>query len=166
MQKDCLVSVYAPDGSFVISKDGVVLNKVSALRTYEITLEKCGSYKVEYFGLAHTGMGGYNETREKKSSYPINVLDKDPPQITLQDTKTVSLKVGETHVLHSFTVSDDNTQTALITSIVLVYNEAGNLLAWNVKEIAFDKAGTYQIVVYAEDEAGNMNTVSYSIIVK
>ena len=164
--KDCLVSVYAPDGTLVTSKDGILLDKVSALRSYEIVLSKYGSYKVEYSGLVNTGMSGYNATREKASSYPINVLDKEPPQITLEDTKAVSLKVGETHVLRTFTVSDNNTQTAAINSIVLVYNEAGNLVAWNVKEIAFDKAGTYQVIVCAEDEGGNMTSVSYSIVVK
>ena len=166
LQKDCLVSVYAPDGTFVTSKDGIVLNNVSALRTYEITLEKCGSYKVEYSGLLNTGMTGYDATRAKTSSYPINVLDKESPKISLEDTKTVSLKVGETHVVRSYSVTDNNTQESLINVIVLVYNENGNLVAWNVKDIAFDKAGTYKVVVCAEDEAGNMATASYAIIVK
>lgn len=166
LQKDCLVSVYAPDGSFAISKDGVTLNKVSALREYEITLEKCGSYKVEYSGLVNTGLSGNDATRTKMSSYPINVLDKEPPQLSLQDTKTVLLKVGETHVVRSYSVSDNTTQQSLIKVLVLIYNENGNLVAWNVKDIAFDKAGTYEVVVCAEDEAGNMTTACYAIIVK
>lgn len=166
LSKDCLVSVYAPDGTIATSKDGILLDKVSALREYEIVLSSYGTYKVEYNGLVNTGMSGYNATREKASSYPINVLDKEPPQITLQDTKAVSLKVGETHVLRTFTVSDNNTKTAAINSIVLIYNEAGNLVAWNVKEITFDKAGVYKVVICAEDEGGNAATVSYSIIVK
>ena len=165
LQKDCLVSVYAPDGSFVTSKDGIVLNNVSALREYEITLTQCGSYKVEYSGLLYTGME-YDATRTKRSNYSINVLDKEPPVIVLQDTQTVSLKVGETHVLRSYSVSDNNTVANLINVIVLVYNEAGNLVTWNVTEIAFDKAGTYKVIVCAEDEAGNMAISSYSIIVK
>ena len=164
--KDCLVSVYAPGGTLVTSKDGILLDKVSALRAYEIVLSKFGTYKVEYSGLVNTGMSGYNATREKVSSYPINVLDNEPPQVTLQDTTRVSLKVGETHVLRSFTVNDNSTQAEMLTTIVLVYNEDGNLVAWNVKDVAFDKAGTYQVIVYTEDEAGNTNAVSYFIDVK
>lgn len=164
--KDCLVSVYEPNGKPAISKDGILLDKVSALKSYEVVLTEYGSYKIEYSGLVNTGMSGYNATIEKTSSYIVNVLDKEPPQITMEDTKNVSLRVGERHVLRTFTVSDNNTVATSIDSIALVYNEAGNLVAWNVKEIAFDKAGTYRVVVYAEDESGNTATVSYSIIVK
>ena len=161
-----MVSVSDPNGNFVTSKDGIVLNNVPATREYEIVLATPGSYKVEYSATIATGMSGYDATRTEKSSYPINVLDTQAPTITVGSLETVKLAVGETHVIRSYTVADNNTETSAITSIVLVYNEWNKLIAWNEKTVAFDKAGNYSVVFYAMDKDGNSAYVSYSLIVE
>ena len=81
----------------------------------------------------------------------LAVADRVPPTITTKDT---TIQYGETFEISPFVRVNDDRPEATITGLYVDPN-AGVTVSDDLKTMTFQKAGTYTINVFAEDESGN-----------
>ena len=79
------------------------------------------------------------------------VADRVPPTVT---TKDATIQYGETFELSPFVRVNDDRSEATITGLYVDPN-AWVTVSDDLKTMTFQKAGTYTINVFAEDESGN-----------
>ncbi len=155
--------VKGPNNSDVTATDGTVLNEgIDPTKSYTFRLEKRGTYTVTY---TYTDTNG----NPVSSNYRINILDDEAPTITLNggynENTLVKAKVGETHKVQTYVVTDN--QTPERNLIVDVISEAPDMCVWPVYgEVVFTMKGTWRIYYYCLDERGNMSYTYYTVQVE
>lgn len=150
------LSVYDPDGDIVTSVDGVRMNKVPCDIEYEILCDKYGAYEVVYYG-----KDGVN--KEQMTSYVLNVVDVEPPQISVEGNIHSAYSLGDTIQIPKMTTTDEN---GVALSYVMVENADGIVKIYKETTLTFNKKGKWVISYVAYDKEGNMAIVSYTVIVQ
>ena len=150
------MTVKAPDGSIVVSNDGTTLNdKANPSRNYFITLNQFGIYNISFTATdSSNNVGQY--------SYIIRVLDNINPVIILGEKQTTA-KLNESITIASFSVSDNVSENIVVQKFIRFPN-------YRIQGIQNDtfkanSKGTYTILYYVYDEAGNTEIISYDISV-
>lgn len=147
--------VTAPDGSVVISSDGITLNDTAdPSRDYLITLNQYGAYNISFSAMDSSA----NVTNY---SYIIRVVDTTVPTIELSNVQTTA-KVNK-----SVTVAAINAKDDLSEVTVKVYVRNPEFITKGIEGNTFtpSTAGTYTVFYYVFDQAGNTEIVSYDIVV-
>ncbi len=158
---ECFVSVKTPEGNFAVAVDGTTLNKVSASVDYQVELAEYGSYKIEYSVKDSAGQKVSGMTTS------IEIIDKEPPVITIDDDLLQTAKVGDEIDLPDISVTD-NLDSQLKVTVILwnSYDCLRTVLAEDVTEITFTKVATYYLSFVCYDSAGNVATKTISVKVE
>ncbi|MGN1077664.1 MAG: hypothetical protein ACI4ST_04035, partial [Candidatus Gallimonas sp.] len=98
------------------------------------------------------------------SSYAIQIFDTTKPVIKISGSPQTSGKVGQQIVLPAATATDDYT-SALEVHIQVVTNN-GRVVMLKDRAFTPKSEGKYTVCYWCIDEAGNMQTVSYTITVE
>ena len=155
------VSVMDTDGKYVTASDGTVLNKAATTRRYEFTALEYGQYQFEY--VAKDSLSG----RETKLPFVVNVLDSVKPSVRFKTAPTESAKIGDVIVVPDLTV-DDNVSSAddMIINRCIV-SPTGQVfhLPEGSNSMKTMYAGIYKVRVLVYDEAGNVTTIGYNVVV-
>ena len=152
------MSAEGPDGSYLLSTDGIMLEDVE-VQQYKIKLDAIGSYIMTY-----TAYDSAN--RRSTFSYIVMVLDREAPVIKVTSDISKSYSLGETVYLSGATATDNVTEDLEVK----VYVETRNGVMFEVKNqngYAFKplSVGEYKIIYWAVDEQGNMGTYTFTITV-
>ncbi len=172
LQKDVTVTVHAPNGEIARSVDGVALEKVVADKAYVMELTQSGQYRVVYevscVGASRTS----GETMLSDDDYYIiNVSEGIAPQIKFNDGSneqtTLQLKVGSSHTIKEFSVTDNVTHNEKIKVYVMILDKGFMLEenGYNVTSYVFKNAGEFIVYILAYDELGNSSSLYYNVIV-
>ena len=150
------LTVFAPDGTVVTSKDGLLLEEVLP-DNYTITLDRYGVYSVEYTIEDASG-------RSRTMSYDIIVDDGIAPEISVGSIAS-TCKVGDVIVIPSVTVTDNETPAEEIGVYVEILTPIGRveILPEGSNSFKADWAGTYTVYITARDAAGNIAIVEMTI---
>lgn len=173
LSKDVTVTVTTATGEIATSTDGVRLDNVEANRVYLIKLSNVGQYRVTYkTSCTGTSASGKKETLTAKEQYfIINVSEGVAPVITFTDgsnsNTVVNLKVGDTHVVKEFTVSDNSSKPENIKVYKMIL-DSGFMLEENgygITSYTFKNKGEFIVYVLAYDELGNSSSAYYKVVV-
>ncbi len=160
-EKDFTMSVKAPDGTFVTSKDGVLLQDVSPAREYVIVLEQGGQYAVSYIAADSKG-----NAMSKAQTYYIESADIVSPVITFNDGSTAetvqTMKLFYRYNVKQYTITDNNAVSELTTHVI-VYRGNYQVVAYDPASLLFTEEGNYFVYVYSVDRSGNYAYNSYQI---
>ncbi len=141
-------TVIAPDKTKIF--DGVITD------ASVITISQYGRYNLTY--RAEDSVGNY---REMKCA--IMVTDRQSPVInSVSIPKTV--KVGETFEFPTATVTDNATQQ--VVNWIYVTSQSNQKIIITDGKYTFENAGTYLVKYGAEDDAGNITVVTYTVVCK
>ncbi len=97
------------------------------------------------------------------------------PVITFEDgineNTVITIKVGKTHKIKSFTITDNNTASEDLFTRVIIFTDKYATVAYDVMnnfegEWTFTEAGNYIVQVYSIDADGNYTLAYYNICVK
>ena len=158
---ECLVSVKTPSGDYAVALDETVLNKVSADRDYQVNLTSYGTYKVEYSVKDTSGQ------KATGKSMSFEVIDKEPPVLTILDELPSTAKIGEEIELPDVSATDNVDKELKITVILWnSYDCLRSVLAEDVTKITLTKVATYYLSFVCYDAAGNVATKTVSIKVE
>jgi hypothetical protein len=147
-------AVYDPEGNICTSEDGVVLNaEADHAKGYYVVAKRLGTYMVRY----QVCDGKGNKTTD---SYALNVVDKEPPEITVSAVKSTA-KVGEKISLPKATAKDNCTENVKVR--VYVYYPNGSMYEITESSFVATEAGTYKVTYFAMDEL--MNTAMKTFVV-
>ena len=164
--KDGTVTVTDPNGAVLTATDGTVLKNVIANREYIVKLTISGSYLVKYTAEVEVNGSVYKRT----SSGALNAYDNVAPTVTFDNganpNSVVELKVGQLHTVFKYKATDNLTASKDMQTTMVVYNEDGWVVDACENEFAFNRAGTYRIVIYAVDDDGNVGKNSYTVVVR
>ena len=170
LQKDVTVSVTNQKGDQYISNGTMEYKELDTTKVYELELTYVGVFRVRYNYKANTG----TRTKSEETSYVINCADNIDPTIVfdegINENTLITMKVGNTHIIKGFTVSDNLTSTEDLFTRVLIYNENYSTVAYDVMgkfngEYTFNQTGNYIVSVYCQDAVGNYSIATYSISV-
>lgn len=172
MTKDVVLTVTTPDGGIATSVDGVRLENVTADRIYQLKLTSMGQYRVSYFvSCIGSSRNNAQETLQNDDDYIINVSEGIAPTIEFKDGSntqtTVQLKVGSTHKIKEFTVTDNHSSGNNIKVYTMILDKSFLLEenGYNVKSYVFKNAGEFVVYVLAYDEYGNSSANYYNVVV-
>ena len=158
------ITVMSPSGAVVTSVDGVVLNKATADREYQITLSEYGSYRVIIESVEDSS---WRYSNSKKTNYAITVIDGVKPTITFTEEFDKKIKVDDELVIPPFTVADNFSTVDKIDVMIMVTNPKGMPIYLNgeQKTIVCRYEGTYKIKILVVDEMGNLTTYETEVVV-
>lgn len=143
--------VKAPDGSFVQSEDGILLNGENDVTIgYAFTVNQYGEYTVYYSAKDTSG-------KNVEYSYFITVVDRTPPVITLKDVKT-QFKSNEKITLAQATATDDLDENLTVNVFVKYPTGAMSMIQNEFKPTT---RGVYEVIYTCYDSNNNFATVSY-----
>ncbi len=172
LTRDILVSVYAPDGSIARDVNGVALEKVVADKTYTLTLATAGQYRIVYeASCVGSSLKSGQELISTDDYDIVNVGEGIAPVITFNDgsnaNTTVNLKVGSTHKVKEFTVTDNLSSADKIKVYTMIYDKNMTLEenGYNVTSYVFRNVGEFLVYVIAYDEQGNSSASYYNVVV-
>lgn len=139
----CTVTVIDPDGNYVTTVDGIVLNEADISRDYVIVFEKYGEYIKTYnFG------NGSNTKR-------YIVSDKVSPELNISSEIKTKYQRGD-EVTLSATISDNLSSAEDCDVYVSVYKPDGQIETLKINEkYKFEQSGKYKLMFFAYDESGN-----------
>ena len=138
-EREVFVRISAPNGSYIIER-------ASALQTYDLELSAYGKYKIEYIAVDKGG-------REYITPYIISVLDEIPPVITITEALNETYALGSTVKLPAATATDN---ISTITVYVTVCSpDTNRTVCVPGDTYTFTEKGKYRIYYRAVDEAGN-----------
>lgn len=147
-----------PTGNAVTSVDGVALNgSCDPSKDYVIRASYFGEYKVEFTAIDLSGS-------KKTLRYVFSVVDTAAPTVNV-DTTEATASMNETVTVREYTVSDDVTAGDKLVTYVFVMSPSKKLQAVNGTFVVTEK-GTYTVYYYCYDEIGNVQIVSYNVVVK
>lgn len=151
------VQVKSPSGKIVTAKDGTVLNKCDATKTYQFDLSEYGSYVITY-----QAEDSFENLRRK--IVRIAVTDSRKAEITLSN-KVTQGKVGKTISIATATYQDD--VTTVENLVIKTYLVSPTMATEEIEKSFKPKTkGIYTVVYIAMDEAENLAVFSYEIEVK
>lgn len=151
------VRVTGPDKKVMKAEDGTVLNKVD-VSDYVICLKEYGDYRIIYTATDENG-------KPASLTVPIGVYDFVKPEIILDGKVATSAKVGSAIVLPNATATDNCTENKDIRLSVQVVAPNGTVKPYD-KKMTYTVAGTWTIRYVAYDEVGNMQLLTYKVVVK
>ena len=154
------ITVKTPNGQFATTEDGKVLNNfLYDYTALKVKLTEHGKYEVHVTARDDSGNEGL-------AAMVIRVVDTEMPTMTLNGDVVKTAKVGDKVNLPTVTVSDNFTQTCTVK--VYLFNQNGQLLEIKEGDKGFTptSAGTYTVVYYAMDEAGNFAIRRFTIVVE
>ena len=164
LDTDVSFSVRDPEGNFMTSVDGVLLNgKQDFKKNYQIKATAYGDYFVTYNVKDTSG-------KSARSVYVFSIIDMTSPTIELENgynsqTK-LTAKLGDVVKVAGYTVSDNVDVAENLNVSVHLFDP--NKAQINLKGYTAFKAnymGEYQIMYLVYDMAGNYTTVYYTIVV-
>ena len=170
--RDVLLTVLAPNGEVATSVDGIALEAVTADRAYTLKLTQVGQYRVSYSAscIGATRTNGLDILSDS-DYYIVNVSEGIPPTIRFKDgsdtATTVHVKVGSTHKIKEFTVSDNLTASENIKVYTMILDKQFHLEenGYNVDSYVFKNVGEFIVYVVAYDELGNSSALYYNVVV-
>lgn len=156
------VRVLDPDGNPVTSTDGVLLDGTQDLtRSYTVALNKYGNYAIMISGQCGTS------TRHLNTQYGIAVYDLTAPVVTFGEAAETAKK-GDTVAFPSVSVQDNRTEAAALTVTRYLQLPSGkivNITAGDHDSFVASQTGVYRLLIYVQDEAGNVSVGAYAIAV-
>lgn len=104
-------------------------------------------------------------------NYIVTVMDTTAPVTKFDDGSNaetvVTVKVGASHKIKAFNVTDDVTASENLIVKVIIVDEDNAVVGWNVKDkFTFKKAGVYKVLVFAQDDNLNSSRTYYNVKVK
>lgn len=153
------VSVKDPNGNYVKTDDGVLLQKAKCDKEYEFTLASYGQYQFEY--VAEDSLSG----RVSKLPFVLSVPDAEKPVVTPDTPFPTSVKVGELIVIPNLTVNDNITDAENATLVYCVITPNGKIMYLPEGSNSFKPSytGVYEVRVLVYDEAGNIAMISHDV---
>ena len=158
------LKVTDPNRNVVTSVDGITLNGADPTKEYTIKVDVYGQYLVTY-----TAEDTFNQrTNTTTLTYAINVLDEVKPEIKFAGEFKQTVKVGETMVIPSFTVSDNVTaaEDIRITKYVLTPSGVLVTIPADSNSVKATQSGKYEFRIIATDGAGNATMVKATVTVE
>ena len=167
------VTVKDPDGNDVKDKNGVVLSGADPDAQYVVVLDKYGQYTVNYSATDSSG-------NKEPFTFALTIMDITPPTIVMLYDNNLEKRasVGDTAKMPEVKVTDDKTAADDIKVFRCVRNPMGELVYlgydFEIKDgkktvyeysYKYVYAGEYKFMIYAIDEAGNQQMVSYTVVV-
>ena len=98
----------------------------------------------------------------KVTRFALTVYDNVAPEVSLNSTPSLSGKVGEAIAIPAVTVTD-NVDGGIEKSFVYVYTASGYYEMVSNNSYTPTEAGTYKIVCFAFDAAGNIGRFEYKV---
>ena len=172
LEKDVKLTVYAPNGEIASTVNGISLESVTANQEYSIKLLQTGQYRVVYevSCLGSTRKSGTATLRDD-DYYIVNVSEGIAPEIKFKDGSnsqtTIVLKVGSSHIVKEFSVTDNLTASENIKVYTMILDKGFTLEenGYNVTSYVFRNAGEFIVYVLAYDELGNSSAAYYNVVV-
>ncbi|MBP5466107.1 MAG: hypothetical protein J6Y43_00895, partial [Clostridia bacterium] len=152
------LSVIGPDGRYVVSDNGIILNNVDATVKYSFTIADYGSYRVNYTATDDSTRSGENKTEKN-----IQVIDEEAPLITVNGAYEAAYKLNDKIDPISATVSDNKTVSPRLT--VYIERPDGSLEKFT-ESYTLAVQGIYRVIYFAEDEAFNNSVKHFEIRVE
>lgn len=156
-------SISAVDPNHQVIKDinGQPIDELSPEIQYSIPLNEYGQYAIKY-------VARDSSDNEATFSYSIGVLDDIAPEIKITSDYTKSCKVGETIIVPTFEVTDNYNKPEDIITFVNIKSPSRIFypLPAHSNSLVASMAGEYEVTITALDQAGNMATFSYVVLVK
>ena len=152
----------APDGSIIKTVDGIPLDNVSGIRSYEVLLDSYGDYIFAY--TVKDDLGRIN----KRGLFQFSVTDTTPPAVDIGAHSNIA-KIGSKLVLADIVITDNKSVTENCSYAVYIQCPDYNFVALSSYEesgFTFTSKGNYKVFYYVYDEAGNVTLVSYEIFVQ
>ena len=142
------LTITAPDGTTVF--EGSYDENV----TFDVNLY--GKYSVVYTAWDASG-------NERTLRQQINVEDRQKPTLIVSGTLKTKVQVGD-DIKIPMPVAHDNltAQSDIITYVYLITPVGKMTEVAGGQEVKIESAGTYKVLYYAADEAGNAATVEYT----
>lgn len=162
---DVTLTVTAPNGEIAKDINGVVMQNVVANKAYDLPLLISGNYHFSYTYSYEINTG------EKREQTPmlLTVTDTIAPVayfVDLGSDDLLTVKIGHTHKIRDYVVTDNATKLEDMWIQVSVYSESGTMLSVNRTTYTFTKAGYYVMYLWCADADGNTATAYYNILVK
>ena len=131
----------------------IIYSNMNVSGGYNFTLSDYANYNITF-----TAGGG------DSGRYTIHVPDKIPPEITVNGSIAQEYKLNSTLTIPAASASDNYSGAEKILLYVLV-RDPENYYSVVAQEsvYTFTKAGNYEIVYYAKDEAGNAAQTVYKV---
>ena len=152
-----------PEGNPLTSLDGIVLNKVSADRAYEVELTAYGLYEFRY--TVTDDLGRIN----KRGMFQISVEDTAAPSVAIAPHAN-SAKLGDKITIADIVITDNIDQSEQCTYSVYVecpdYDVLIMSLSKDKNAFKATMRGTYTVWYFVSDTSGNVTLASYSVYVK
>ena len=125
-------------------------------------MDKCGTYTLNFI----LEDANWNVDRDKV--YYISVVDETPPEIAVQGSYKEAYALGTTVKVLKTVATDAISAGEKLRTYVLVFTpkyETILLMPEDSKRNSFtvEQEGTYRIMHYAVDEAGNHSILTYEI---
>lgn len=126
--------------------------------------------KMYYLHFTYDNFGNAMNVQDL-TRYTVAVIDTTPPETKFTDgstsATTIQLTIGEKHVFKKFTVVDNVTSKENLLIKIVILDEDSTVVAWNADNgYTFKKAGKYRVIVFAEDENGNVSRTYYNVVAK
>ena len=162
----CQMHVLAPDGTYAVSKDDVLLDtNTDPAQSYVLPLVQHGSYTINYTVTDTSG-------NELVYSYVISSADVLAPEVQILPPVTTG-KVNTQIPVAQIKITD-NVDTDLESFIVYAYvvtpqDQVYGLLDEGLKQtgsFTVEYAGVYTVQYMVMDSAGNMTIASYQVTVE
>ncbi|MBQ7912230.1 MAG: hypothetical protein IJ308_00585 [Clostridia bacterium] len=171
LAKDVKLTVVAPDGKVAKSVDNVTLENVAADKIYQLKLAQVGQYRIVYEATCLVSTRNGQEGLSNSDYYILNVSEGVAPTVKFKDGSNsqtvVNVKVGSTHDVKAFTVSDNVTAKDNIKVYTMIMAKDFTLEedGYNVRSYTFKNVGEFIVYVVAYDELGNSSSVYYNVVV-
>ena len=150
------ITVKRPDDSIYVGADGTVYDNILYENQHAVVLDEFGKFSISAVCTDNDGHKG-------SFSYIVSVVDDEKPVLTIEGRVPTEGKVGETILLPSCSVADNNDGQATARIILRSYNGAQYSIPMDKRSFVPQNAGTYEVVYMATDESGNMIVKSYFI---
>jgi len=157
------LSARTPDGSYLVTTDGITLNGVSGHSMYEVQLNEYGLYEFRYSVI--DDLGRIN----KRGLFQITVEDLDEPTVTI-NSHSVNASVNDILSVAELTITDNVDAATDCTYSVYVELPNYDMVALSkyneTNPFTFTMTGKYTVWYWVSDSSGNVIYVSYDIYVK
>ena len=155
-----IFQVKDPNGAFAKTKDGILLDGNLYSESYVIVADKYGYYNFTYKA---TDFNGNGQRKIDIKSYNLNSIDVIAPELSISKMEE-SYKVNSKIILPTITATDNSGCDVKISVVLIDSNGISSI----IKEDSFEpkKAGSYTIIVTANDEIGNYTAKQISFEVR